>query len=166
MSQAILKTVLTEQKRQANEWRLKDSWCVPASVKVPFSAEDNRGGNIFDGIEQESKKRREASRQTRLKWWALLWASCMHPKPLTESWGYHWLPKMEDCCLNQLETGLVGWKGKHTQVWAIFPFQRKHIFKTAHQETWPTTHQTSKYNLSYLKFSLILCACYDFQETN
>lgn len=167
MSQAILKTVLTEQKQRTKEWRLKDSRCVSTSVKVLFSAQQSKQGReCVRWVWTRYKKWREASRQKRLKCSALLWASCTHPLPLTESWGNHHPPKMEGCCLDQLEIGLLGWQGKQTQVWAIFLFQRKHIFKAAHQETWPITCQGSKYNLSCLKFSLILCMCYDFQETN
>lgn len=39
----------------------------------------SRGGDIFDGTEQDSKEWREALRQTRLKWRALPRASCTYP---------------------------------------------------------------------------------------
>lgn len=42
----------------------------------------SRGGNVFDGNEQDGKKWRGAPRQTRLKWWALLWAPHMPTLPL------------------------------------------------------------------------------------
>lgn len=125
----------------------------------------SRGGTILDGTEQESKKRREASRQTRLKHRARPWASRTRPPPLAESWGNPQPPKTEGCCLNPLETGLVGWEGKHTQVRAGFLFPKKAHFQSS-PPRYITYWSPAKYNLSCLTFSLILCLCYDFQETN
>lgn len=68
----------------------------------------SRGGNVFDGNEQDGKKWRGAPRQTRLKWWALLWAPHMAMLPLPRA-GETTSPQTRGG--NQHETGLLEQRG-------------------------------------------------------
>lgn len=131
-------------KRRTNEWRLKDSWCVPASVKCAIFSLAKSAGEVIP-LMLLNNTARTGEKLPGTRGWSA--EPCSYPSKA--AWD-----------------GLSGVDGEaQAEQWALPKGSRfsKHPSKRSNLLH---TRATAKSNLSCLKFSLILCMCYDFQETN